>query len=129
MPETPDPRAVANGGPRPPRQAQRFHAGRVAFRSARLNARLLNLSAVGAAIETTDRPRIGAEVLCELEDEQTVALIPGEVRWCRLGRTASDDGGDVVPVYRAGIEFVDGTPRNLLRILRAAGLQRSGGEA
>ncbi len=125
----PDSRPTANGRSRSPRQARRFHAGRVAFRSARLNARLLNLSAVGAAIETTDRPRVGAEVMCEIESEQTLALIPGEVRWCRLGRTASDGAGDVVPVYRAGIEFSNGTPRNLLRILRAAGLQKARGEA
>ena len=125
----PDPGPADDGRPRPPRQARRFHADGIAFRSARLDARLLNLSAIGAAIETTDRPRIGAEVLCELEDRRTVALIPGEVRWCRLGRTTSDDGGDVVAIYRAGIEFSDGTPRNLLRILRAAGLQRTSGEA
>ena len=110
------------------RQARRFHAGRVAFRSARLNARLLNLSTEGAGIETSEPPRIGSELQCELESEQTFALIPGEVRWCRLGSTTSD-GGDVVPVYRAGIQFTNGTPRNLLRILRAAGLRRTDDEA
>ena len=117
-----------NGRTRPSRQARRFHAGRVSFRSARLNARLVDLSAVGAGIETSEPPRIGSEVQCELESEQTSALIPGEVRWCRLDGTTSD-GGDVVPVYRAGIHFTNGTPRNLLRILRAAGLRRTDGEA
>lgn len=117
-----------NGRTRPSRQARRFHAGRVSFRSSRLNARLLNLSAEGVAIETSDPPRIGAEVQCELESEQTSALIPGEVRWCRLGSTTTD-GGDVVPVYRAGIQFLNGTPQNLLRILRAAGLRRTDGKA
>ena len=111
------------------RQARRFRAGHISFRSSRLDARLLNLSASGAGIETSDPPRIGAEVLFELESEQTSTLIPGEVRWCRLGRTANDEGGDVVPVYRAGIRFSNGTPRNLLRILRAAGLRRPAGEA
>ena len=114
---------------RPPRHERRFHAGRVSFRSAVLNARLLNLSANGAAIETSDQPRIGAEVLCELENEQTSTLIPGEIRWCRLGRTTNNESGEVIPVYRAGIEFSNGTPQNLLRILRAAGLRRSSGEA
>ncbi len=114
---------------RPTRRARRFHAAQVSFRSARLNARLLNLSALGVAIETSNPPRIGAELQCELENEQTFALIPGEVRWCRLGGTASDEAGDVVPVYRAGIHFTNRTPRNLLRILRAAGLDRSSGEA
>ena len=117
-----------NGRSRSSRQAHRFHAGRILFRSARLNARLLNLSTVGAGIETSEPPRIGSELQCELESEQTFALIPGEVRWCRLGGTTSE-GGEVVPVYRAGIEFNNGTPRNLLRILRAAGLQRTDGEA
>ena len=83
----------------------------------------------GAAIESTDPPRIGAEVMCEIESEHTSALIPGEVRWCRLGGTASDEAGDVVPVYRPGIRFSNGTPRNLLRILRAAGLRRGSGES
>ena len=112
-----------------PRRAERFHASHVAFNAPRLTARLLNLSTDGAAIETSDPPRIGTEVVCELESDQTSAVVPGEVRWCRLGRTASDESGDVVPVYRAGIHFVNGTPQNLLRILRAAGLHRTDGEA
>ena len=120
---------ASNRQARSRRQVRRFHAGRVSFRSSRLDARLVNLSANGVAIETSDPPRIGAEVLCELESDQTLALIPGEVRWCRLGGTTSDEAGDVVPVYRAGLRFTDGTPGNLLRILRAAGLQRSAGEA
>jgi hypothetical protein len=114
---------------RPPRQARRFHASRVTFRAPRLNARLVNLSATGAAIETSEPPRIGAELQCELENDQTLALIPGEVKWCRLGDTTNDDDGDVVPVYRAGIHFRNGTPRNLLRILRAAGLERPTGNS
>ena len=118
-----------SGARRRARQAHRFHAGRVSFHSPRLNARLLNLSAVGAAIETSEPPRIGSELLCELETDQTFALIPGEVRWCRLGGTTHDEAGDVIPVYRAGIEFRDRTPQNLLRILRAAGLQSTAGEA
>ena len=121
--------ANGDGQPRPSRQAQRFHAGRVSFHSPRLNARLLNLSTIGAAIETSEAPRIGSELICELETDQTLAMIPGHIRWCRLGGTTSDEAGDVIPVYRAGIEFANGTPRNLLRILRAAGLQRTAGEA
>jgi hypothetical protein len=97
----------------------------VSFKAPTLRARLLNLSADGAAIETNVPPRIGAEVLCELENQQTTVMIPGEVRWCKLGSTSSDEGGDVVPVYRAGIRFSNGMPQNLLRILRAVGLQRS----
>ncbi len=115
--------------PRPLRQTRRFHAGRVALRSPRLNARLLNLSAGGAAIESSDPPRIGSEVICEIISDQTSALIPGEVRWCRLGATASDEAGEVIPVYRAGIRFINGTPHNLLRILRAAGLRRADDES
>ena len=130
MPEGRPRRARATARQRQPtRQARRFHAGRVTFRSPRLNARLLNLSTIGAAIETSEPPRIGAELLCELETDQTFAMIPGEVRWCRLGGTAHDESGDVIPVYQAGIEFLNGTPQNLLRILRAAGLRRTDGEA
>ena len=81
------------------------------------------------AIETSETPRIGSELLCELETDQTLAMIPGRVRWCRLGGTANDEAGEVVPVYRAGIEFASGAPANLLRILRSAGLQRTAGEA
>lgn len=125
MPEQTGPAATAKRRDHPQRQARRFHAGRIVFHSPPLSARLVNLSAIGAAIETSQPPRIGSELLCELETEQTVAMIPGEVRWCRLGGTKTDEKGDVVPVYRAGIEFTNGTPRNLLRILRSAGLRRT----
>lgn len=130
MPDPSERQPTAPGDrPRLPRQAERFHATEVAFHAPALEARLLNLSTVGAAIETSDPPRIGAALQCELENGQTSALVPGEVRWCKLGKTALDETGDVVPVYRAGIEFSDGTPHNLLRILRAAGLQRTAGTA
>ena len=120
---------VGRGISRHGRRAQRFHAGRVSFSSPRLSARLINLSTTGVAIETSETPRIGSELLCELETDQTLALIPGRVRWCRFGGTTSDEAGDIVPVYRAGIEFADGAPANLLRILRSAGLQKTAGEA
>ena len=113
----------------PARQARRYPALRVSLRSSRLSGEVLNLSARGAAIETRGTPpRIGADVLCELETEQTVALVAGEIRWCRLKSTASDGNGDSIPRYRAGIRFTNGSPRNLLRILRALGLQRPRGE-
>ncbi len=121
--------ASSDRPPPPSRQTRRFHTARISFNSSRLNARLLNLSASGAAIETSEPPRIGSELQCELESEQTLAMIPGEVRWCRLGGTTSAEDGDVVPVYRAGIQFRNGTPQNLLRILRAAGLERTSGDS
>ncbi len=113
-----------------PRRTPRFHAPRVLFRAPRLRAEVLNLSTSGAAIETTDSPpRIGTEILCELESEHTLALVQGQVRWCKLGGTTDGASGDVIPVYRAGIHFPNGSPRNLLRILRSAGLQRPAGNS
>lgn len=109
----------------PSRQAPRYRAHGVALRSPSLRAELVNLSLGGAAIQATGQaPRIGSEVLCELESAHTVAAVKGHVRWCRLGGTTQNGDGEIVPVYQAGIGFTNGAPGNLLRILRAMSLVR-----
>ncbi len=112
------------GHRRATRQTPRFPAASVQLRSRHLEARLINLSRGGAAIESSEQPRIGAAVVCELETDHTAALLEGEVLWCNFAGTSNGNNGDVHPVYRAGIRFTNGSPRNLLRIVRSLGLKR-----
>lgn len=68
--------------------------------------RIIDLSASGLGIETRDALPLSKQDLFSIGDDVMVrAKIRAEVRWCRLARTESRSNGDVVSIYRSGVEF------------------------
>lgn len=70
-----------------------------------LDVRILNLSVAGMAVETSGRLNVGRTYSFKLRERDAEVTIPGRVAWCVLGRTRRSAGGEVAPVYRAGIQF------------------------
>lgn len=68
-----------------------------------LAARVLDLSAAGAHIETAAALRVGAPYTFTLELAGVSRRLTGRVRWCRLVATREAEAGEQRPVYRAGI--------------------------
>ena len=68
--------------------------------------RIIDLSASGLGIETRDALPLAKPDLFSIGDDAMVrAKIRAEVRWCRLARTESRSNGDVISIYRSGVEF------------------------
>ncbi len=67
-----------------------------------LSGRILNLSQGGLAIETGSALRVGARYRFKVTGGERPADFEGRILWCRLRRTRPA-GGDVEPIYRAGI--------------------------
>ena len=111
------------------RDSPRYPAGRIGFRSAEIQASLVDLSADGLAIESLQYPPIGGTLSFALEQGGARADADAEVCWCNLKRTYRTAEGDVVPVYRAGLRLGAKRPRSLDSITRAARLDWVGGHA
>lgn len=73
-----------------------------------MDATILNLSVDGMALETHSWLSVGRKYSFKLRrDEHGDIPLTGEVVWCNLVRTARDEHGETLPVYRAGVKFDD----------------------
>jgi len=84
-------------------------------------ARILNLSISGLAVECTSPLRIGRTYTAKLQRGDHKLELKGKVMWCRLRSTRKAASGEVVPVYTAGIEFegvLNEQARKLIRFLQ-----------
>lgn len=70
-----------------------------------IQARILNLSLTGMAVETGTSMRVGRTYSLTLRHGSESLRLAGEVAWCQLRRTRKTHGGDTAPVYEAGIHF------------------------
>ena len=111
------------------REAPRYPAGRIGFRSPQIQATLVDLSSEGLAIESLEHPPIGSSLEFALEQGRVRAEADGRVCWCNLKRTYRTIEGDVVAVYRAGLRLGSKHPRVFDSIARAARLESTAGNA
>ena len=70
-----------------------------------LDARVLNISLTGMAIETRSLLKVGADYYLKIPQEGEPFRVKADVRWCHLVRTEHAASGEVVSVYKAGIDF------------------------
>lgn len=68
-------------------------------------ARILDVGSFGMKLETMENLPLGRQDTFELVARSRTLRVPGHVTWCRLVRTIKTAGGDLVPVYRAGVRF------------------------
>lgn len=83
------------------------------------NARILNLSLEGMALETSDYLQVGRSYALKLTHDEEVLALRGRVVWCRLVGT-STQGGESAPCYSAGLQFenlISGAAREVHRFL------------
>lgn len=69
--------------------------------------RILNLSISGAAIETDRRLNPGSEYTLKLEKGGASITLKGTIAWSVLSGTKKTLKGEMAPVYRAGMKFLD----------------------
>ncbi len=93
-----------------PKDERRNDSRRPVLRGAltgpRLEARLLNLSRSGAAVETASSLAIGNRYRVTIWRGRNSELAEAVVAWCRLVATRPLAHGEVAPIFRAGLRFV-----------------------
>ncbi len=70
-----------------------------------IDARIVNISLEGVAVETNDYLQVGREYSLRLNRGDETLPLQGKIAWCSLVRTTKDEAEEVLPVYRAGIHF------------------------
>ena len=86
------------------------------------NARILNLSLDGMALETSDYLQVGRVYALKLTQDDDEVALRGRVVWCRMVGTTRLENGETTPLYRAGLKFenlLSGTAREVHRFLGA----------
>jgi len=68
---------------------------------------ILNISIDGAAIETTKRLDLNREYTLRIKYKGAILNLKGRVVWSILGYRENKDSNEIIPVYRAGVRFVD----------------------
>ncbi len=81
----------------------------------RIDVGVSNLSLAGMAIETRNTLIVGRTYPFRIRHENETVDINGRVMWCGLTGTMRFDD-DVVPVFRAGIQFEDILDRDVLKL-------------
>jgi len=87
------------------RQHPRLTIRRTAIRNGLLAGRVINMSLGGLALESTTGLRTGSRHTFRMALGEQPFTIEAEVRWCRLTRTVEKRPGEVVPIFRAGLEL------------------------
>lgn len=68
---------------------------------------IVNISIDGAAIQTTKRLNLDREYNLKIKYRDTLLNLRGIVVWSVLSHTETKKGGEVVPVYKAGLRFTN----------------------
>lgn len=71
------------------------------------SVKILNLSVGGVCFQTEKSLNVGSEYTLKLEGKGKVLTIKGFVVWAILSGSLADSEGNIVPIYKAGMKFID----------------------
>jgi c-di-GMP-binding flagellar brake protein YcgR len=80
------------------------------------NVTILNISIGGLALRTDKKLSVGGQCRVTIEGKSTTFTEKGAVVWSFLTETVKDDLGNVIPIYTAGIQFVNLTDEKIREI-------------
>ena len=103
-PASPREKKIA-GGPEE-RRLDREPAIGFALRSP-ISGRIVDITAFGAGVESHSPLKVLDERPFTFGIGKSSATVRGEVRWCRLSETKLTPDGESIPIFRAGISFLD----------------------
>ena len=69
--------------------------------------KIINISVDGAAIETMKRLDVNREYSFKIDYKDTPLSVKGLVVWSQLIQAEKTETGDVIPIYRSGLKFLD----------------------
>jgi c-di-GMP-binding flagellar brake protein YcgR len=69
--------------------------------------KILDISIGGVCLKTEKRLNVGGEYTLKIEGKGKVLTVKGAVAWALLSGSSVDSHGDIIPVYKAGMKFVD----------------------
>jgi c-di-GMP-binding flagellar brake protein YcgR len=81
-------------------------------------AKIINISISGTAVNADRKLNIGCEYTLTIASEDTRLTLKGVAVWSSLTESIQDVRGNVVPIYSAGLKFVDVSDEKAKEIIR-----------
>ena len=72
-----------------------------------ISGRIVDITAFGAGVESHSPLKVLEERPFTFGIGRSNATVQGRVRWCRLSETKRTTDGESIPIFRAGISFVE----------------------
>jgi len=69
--------------------------------------KILDISIGGVCLKTEKRLNVGGEYTLKIEGKGRVLTLRGVVAWASLSESSVDSIGDIIPIYKAGMKFID----------------------
>ncbi|HUH65269.1 MAG TPA: PilZ domain-containing protein [Syntrophales bacterium] len=88
--------------------------GKIIFAS---EVEVVDISIGGISIKANRRLNIGGEYVLKLEDRQRAISLKGTVVWSSLGETKQGRHGEVIPIYKAGLKFLNISVEKITELL------------
>ncbi len=85
------------------------------------DARIVDVSPEGLAIETNRSLRVGRSVPLAVNRKSRVLPVMAKVIWCSLVGTWRSESREVLPVYRAGVRFEEDVDDRVIDLVRFIG--------
>jgi len=77
---------------------------------------ILNISIGGVALKTDKNLSVGSQSLLTINGQSTTFTVKGKIVWSFLTETEKDDLGNIIPIYTAGIQFMNLTDEKIREI-------------
>ena len=71
------------------------------------SVKLLDISVGGVCFQTEKRLNVGGEYTLKMEGKGRVLTVKGFIVWAILSGSLADSGGNIIPIYKAGMKFID----------------------
>jgi Tfp pilus assembly protein PilZ len=97
----------------PERKNKRYKLNSMEIKSRMLLAKyvkILNMSIGGVAVQTDKRMTVGSQYTLKIESKGQILNVKGVVVWSVLGESVKDAGDNIIPIYTAGMKFMDTSP-------------------
>jgi len=79
--------------------------------------KIINISVDGAAIETMKRLDVNRQYSFKIDYKDTPVIVKGLVVWSRLIHAEKTETGDVIPIYRSGVKFLDSVDEKAVTLM------------
>jgi hypothetical protein len=78
--------------------------------------KILDLSLSGASFKADKRLNIGCNYMLKVEDKGKILNAKGTVIWSLVNEFKKGINGDIIPIYTAGMKFIDVSNKKLIEI-------------
>jgi hypothetical protein len=109
------------------RQSPRYKADGIGIHSNMILAsylKIIDVSLGGMSFEADRRLNMGKKYSLNIKSQGVLKTVKGIVVWCSLTKNIKNNKGDIVPIYKCGMKFMDIEPAEIKQIIDSVKIQK-----